>query len=365
MRAILKYLYILASCLVLPAAAFAQGPTYTIPQSVQATVATTTACTGIPQTFSTATPALNAIGFRNLGQTQHSITVIQSAGVTNLNAAILGQDNSGNTYQISDALMTSIPTFGFPTRTINGSGSFPNIIIQVTCNGGTFSINYSGTSSTSNVNTGSFLVSTVDKMIFNGVPESSSAGTFTFTTPFGSSGGDLFFGYGTAAISGSVLNVNCDGASFILAAFVFNLANTGNPQIFQVPALPCPILQITYVSGGGGAGTASLDYFFTAPGTPPPPPTYTHITGTTATSVKPGPGTLHSLVVGTSAAGTISLFDLAPAACTGTPATNVVSVITEFASATPPPPAYIFDVLFNNGICVKASAAMDITVGSN
>jgi len=68
-------------------------------------------------------------------------------------------------------------------------------------------------------------------------------------------------------------------------------------------------------------------------------------------------------VVGTSAAGTISLFDLVPASCTATPATNVVSVITEFASATPPPPAYLYDVLFQNGICVKASAAMDITVG--
>lgn len=361
MRAILKYLYILLA--LSPLAARAQGPTYTIPQSVQATLATATACTGTTQTFSTATPALNAIGFRNLGQTQHQITVIPSGTTTNLKASILGQDTLGNTFQISDTMIA----FGTgSTPIVQGNGSFPIIIIQVICNSGTFSLSYSGTSSTSNSNSGNFLVSAIDKTILAFWPEGSSVNNPTFITPFGNSAGTLSFLYNGTAIAGSLVSVFCTNVPVSTGtSYLIDIPNTAGTSLnFQVPSGPCPNVAITYTSGGAGVGTVTLDYVFSAPGSALPPPVYTHVTGTTATTIKPGSGTLHSLVVGTPAAGTISLFDLRTAACTGTPATNVVSVITEFASATPPPPAYIFDVLFNNGICVKASAAMDITVSS-
>jgi hypothetical protein len=83
-----------------------------------------------------------------------------------------------------------------------------------------------------------------------------------------------------------------------------------------------------------------------------------HITGTAATAVKASSGILVRLIIGTGAAGTVSIFDLASASCTATPSTNTVSVIT--AAATTIQSAE-FDTHFLNGICVKASAAMDLT----
>jgi hypothetical protein len=88
--------------------------------------------------------------------------------------------------------------------------------------------------------------------------------------------------------------------------------------------------------------------------------TYTHITTTTATAAKATPGLLHTLTINTPAAGTVSVFDLATAACTGTPATNIVAVMTAIAAT--PPETYIYDTQLLNGICVKASVAMDLTV---
>jgi hypothetical protein len=136
---------------------------------------------------------------------------------------------------------------------------------------------------------------------------------------------------------------------------------TAVTQTFAVPGGACSTIDVGYATGGASASTYSLDYVFLPPGTSIPN-FYTHITGTGATVVKAGPGTLHTVVVGTPAVGTISLFDLVPASCTGTPATNVVSVIT--VTATFPSASEIYDSVFVNGICVKASAIMDITVNA-
>jgi hypothetical protein len=115
---------------------------------------------------------------------------------------------------------------------------------------------------------------------------------------------------------------------------------------------------VAFTSGGATSAAYTLDYIFSPSGFRLTN-AYSHITGTTATAVKAGPGTVTNVVIGTPAAGTISLFDLAPASCTGTPATNTVSVLT-VTTSTPPPVQ--FGSLFSNGICVKASATMDITV---
>jgi hypothetical protein len=68
-----------------------------------------------------------------------------------------------------------------------------------------------------------------------------------------------------------------------------------------------------------------------------------------------------AVTVNTPAAGTISIFDLATAACTGTPSTNTIAVIT--ATSTAPVGAMEYNVYAQNGICVKASSAsIDFTV---
>ncbi len=86
---------------------------------------------------------------------------------------------------------------------------------------------------------------------------------------------------------------------------------------------------------------------------------FAHITSTTASAVKASSGILMRLSVNTPAAGTVSIFDLASGSCTGTPSTNTLAVVTVTASTQPQPIA--FDAHTLNGICVKASVAMDLT----
>jgi len=205
------------------------------------------------------------------------------------------------------------------------------------------------------------LLTQEDKTITQAAPANAGASA-NFQTPYGSALGFLSFTYQPGAgPAGSQVGINCVGANGTgLPGPSFNLT-TATLQIIPVAATPCPIATVTYVSGGATADTFSLDYIFIQPGLQTPN-NYAHITGTTATVVKIGPGVVHSVVVGTPAAGTITLFDIVPSLCTGTPVTGIVSVIT--ATATFPSAPEIYDSLFQSGICVKASAAMDITVNA-
>jgi hypothetical protein len=279
---------------------------------------------------------------------------------------IRGVDSSGNVYVISDTAAAAIPVDG-ANAALLGSGYFPTVQIVVQClpaSTGTFTLFYSGSSATSNQVVGSYLVAQQDKTLASSAPANTTY-TAVLQTPFGSSLGVIYFGYIGTGPAGSQLQIACQTQNGTgPSQFIYFPATTTNlPQSFAVPPGPCPNMTVQYSTGGASTAVYQMDYVFTPPGTSVTGG-YTHITSTTATVVKAGPGVLHSVVVGLSAAGTISLFDLAPASCTGTPATNIVSVITEFASAAPPPPPEIYDTLFVNGICVKASATMDITVSS-
>lgn len=363
MKSLQKLITLLALALcgyaIHPPQARAQFLGYTSPQTTQVTLANGLACTGGPQTFTTGTTP----GFDNLGQTQHYATIVPANGAaTTAKFEIDGIDALGNVTRISDQ--------GFMNSSINpitlsGSGYFPRISVVVTCtpNSGTFTLTYSGTSSTSNLNVGGYLLAQLDKVLAVLSPANTNL-TASIQSPFGTLAGTLAFNYTGSGPAGSTITVTCNGTLSLYATTqVFTLATAGTPQFFPVNLGNCTFAGIAYTSGGATGVGFSMEFIFSPPGVSPPN-TYTHIVGTTATVVKDGSGTLHGIVVGTSAAGTISIFDLGSAACTGTPVTNVVSVITEFASATPPPPPYLFDVHFGNGICLKASAAMDITVSA-
>jgi len=332
----------------------------TSPQTVQATLASNLACTGAAQNFTTGiTPK-----FQNLGQTQH-YAYITSSGVTNLLMQIQGLDPAGAVTVISDTGSSGTALSGTNSALV-GSGYFTNIRVVVTClpaATGTFTLNYTGTSGTPNNIAGSYQLAQLDKVISSAASAGASFSTPFFTTPFGNSQGVLFFEFNGAGPAGSSINVTCqdqNGINTGLQSWAL-ATTTAVAQIFDVPPGVCPTIDVGYQSGGASASTYYLDYVLLPPGTSLPS-FYTHITGTGATVVKSGPGMVHTLVVGTPAAGTISLFDLVPGSCTGTPATNVVSVIT--ATATFPSAPEIYDIVFNNGICVKASAAMDITVNA-
>jgi len=335
--------------------AHAQFIGFTSPQSVQANLATNLHCTGSAQTFITGTTPK----FNNIGQTQHLLTVSNVTGAQQFQAEIDGIDNQGNVSRISDVIEEA-GTSAVRQGTVPASGYFPRIQVLVTCSPNTaiFTASYSGTSSVTIQNAGSYLVAQLDKINFFAAPANANQ-TDTFQTPFGSSAGTLYFQYSNATTSGAALTVQClaQGGS---QATTFSVvpAQVNTQQVFQVPDASCPIASVSF-SNTGSAGTVSTEYVFATPGRTFPGTQYAHITATTATAVKSTLGFVHTISINTGAAGTVSLFDLVGSSCTGTPATNTVAVIT---ATTTTLQTFTYDVNMLNGICVKASVGMDITV---
>jgi len=350
-------------CAARPARAQYLGTTS--PQSVNATIAPAgTACTGVGQNYSTANTTLNALGFRNIGQTIHQVTFIPSGSIISAQVLIFGVDNAGNFTQISDS--GYFVQFSASNVLLTAIGNYTNIVVQVTCSPnatGTYTLSYSGSSSTGYVNAGQQLSTQLVKLMTFGAAANANFLT-GFFSPLGSSSGTIEFQYVLAGPSGSTITVSCPGTLSPTPLAVFNLSTTASLQTFTVPPFPCVQMALQYTSGGASATTISLTYFFSPQGLSNTTlANYVHITGTTATVVKAtAPATLVSLTVNTPVAGTISVFDLAGAACTGTPATNTVAVIT--ATATAPIATLPYNVAMNNGICVKTSIAMDLTVSA-
>jgi hypothetical protein len=332
----------------------AQSPTYTFPQSETEVLASALNCTGAPQTF----PILH-----NLGQTQHYVYVTSTAATMRIE--LDGIDAGGNTYRLSNIAMIGNGLAG-SSPVLAATGYFPKLQVLLTCAvGSSFTLNYTGTSATSNINAGAYQIAQVDRVISGGIFGSSAGSSLSaqFDTPFGSAFGTLSFIYGGTGPAGSTISVLCLGEMIAgsISTYVFTPATTtAIVQQFIVPDASCPNVQVIYTPGGASASSFDLEYIFPQPGFKLVQ-SDAHITATTATVVKPGPGTVQTVVVGTPVTGTFSLFDLAPAACTATPVTNVKSVINETA-ANPPASIPFNGDLFVNGICAKASVAGDYTV---
>lgn len=77
-----------------------------------------------------------------------------------------------------------------------------------------------------------------------------------------------------------------------------------------------------------------------------------NITTATTTTVKTRPGKLHSIVVNTTAAGTITIYD--NTAGSGTKIGTLKASVVEGT--------YLFDCAFNTGLTIVTGAASDITV---
>jgi hypothetical protein len=343
-------LFVLYGCAA--RSAIAQTPV-TVQPSQQVLAPAGTACTGSVQTFTV----------NNRNQTQHNVS-IKTTSVTGLSVQIFGQDSGGNLFLISDTGTIGAPSVG-SNPILSANGYFPTIQVQVLCTPmttGTFILSYSGTSASSNPQVvGGAQLTLEDKSIAQAAPANAGASA-SFQPPFGDSLGYFTVLYAPGAgPAGSTVGVVCvDASGSQTANFSFNLT-TATLQVIPVPDASCPIATAVYGSGGATADTISIDYTFLQPGFKGTN-SYTHIIGTTATTIKIGPGVVHTIVIGTPAAGTVTLFDIAPVLCTGTPVTGIVSVIT--ATTTFPSAPMIYDSLFQNGICVKASAVMDITVNS-
>lgn len=355
----LRRLLLIAGILVAigctPRPARAQFIGFTSPQTVQQQLANNVNCTGAAQLFT----------IQNLGQNQHFASVtVTGISTPQLTMMILGIDAAGNSYRISDQLITAGLT---STGVLYGTGYYPIVQISVTCSAtGAFTLLYSGTSANSPQISGSYQQTQQSKRVFTGADADANQ-DISFQTPFGDADGLLTVGYALAANANSTLAVRCssDPAPITTAEYTFPIAAVTTAQFFRMPPNKCQFVRLIYTDGGGAPSGALLgvQYDFIAPSTGnAEAANYTHIAGTTATVAKATKGVVTSLTIGTPAAGTVTLHDLAAAACVAVPATEIVSVLTAIAGASPS--SHEYNLFFRNGICVKASAAMDLTVGT-
>jgi hypothetical protein len=165
---------------------------------------------------------------------------------------------------------------------------------------------------------------------------------------------------GQVPAAGSTFVVSCKGSlgTALPGGGTYSVGGLGSVNYIAPPG-ECPNLQFIFSPGGASTGTMFVDYFFLPYGSTISG-VYTHVAGTTATTIKAGPGTVTYVTIGTTATGTVTLFDLLPASCTGTPGTNVVTILTPVV--TTDPFTITLNALFVNGICAKSSVAMDYTV---
>jgi len=328
--------------------------------------------TSLPFNAITCTNALAAgpVLVQNIGQEAHIATTFFNVGFATqfLIYTIQGSYDGLTFFDISDA--GTAPNLSNGLTSISGNGYYPVVAVRVSqCVPSTakVTIQYSGIAIPSGANVGTALNGQILKTISFGSPANTSFSNSAVRSPFGSSAGTLQFTYLTAAgPSGSTVQVSCgstaSGAVIAPITGAFALQTTQNlVQTFQVPATGCEYFIVAYTSGGASTAVFNLDYTFSIPGSAPAAYQYTHITTTTAAIVKGTPGYLHTVSINLGAAGTVSVFDLPSASCTGTPATNQVAIITATASTLQ---TFTYDVNLLSGICVKASAAMDLTVSA-
>lgn len=356
LRRLLK-IAVIASCAFVFAAIPAKAQ-FTGVTTVQQTLGTNVSCTGSAQTFPVS----------NLGQIRHVATISAiNGGVGAVLMEIDGLDTQGNTFRLSDVAAPAGQTAGpnLNSGSVMGYGYFPQVKVQVTCPSatGTFTLSYSGDFGAPTGGAGSYQFTQTVKELWLGQSLTGGPTTPVIQTPFGNSQGLInlkFNGGGTLS-----LTLNCTSPSFNNnTTFVYNFTAqnlTNQVQTFPIPASPCPLVSVT--SSALSGQSISLEYVFTQPGLLAPQPyVYSHVGNTTATSVKAVAGVLHTINVnsGNASASTLSIFDLAGASCTGTPASNTVAVIQVPASINALP-TFTYDTNFVNGICVKASATMDVT----
>lgn len=331
--------------LLFPASLHAQFLGYTSPQTVSNRIANNFACDS----------GSHSVNVTNIGQTTHYVFYSVSPATLPVSVEIDAFE-LGTPTRISD--LSSDPSSGL----ITANGYYSVVEVTFTCQTGqTINVSYEGISSTSAPTTGLQDVSAYKRTVANGTSTALSA-AYTVPTPYGNSCGQIIFSYGSA-VAASTLAVSTTENSTVNLIPATTLVNGTAVQTFTVPCTPASIVVVTFTTGGAG-GNYKLVYLFNKPGAFTQSGTYTHVTTTTATAAKATGGFLHTLTVNTAAAGTISIFDLPTASCTGTPATNVVAVITAPAATNGLPP-FVYDVAMNQGICVKASVAMDFTVSTN
>ena len=238
-----------AALLLVCCPARAQFTGFSVPQPVSTIpFPAGTACTGAQQV------AL----VPNLGQTEHFFTVTTS-GVVAFRATAQGSHDGVTFNDVTDVATTS-------GNTVMGQGYYPVVQISVTCASasGTFGVRYSAEATAPAMQIAALQSAQIDKTLTVAAPANANFTTQTIRTPFGTSGGGIYFTYSATGPAGSTLNVGCNTLSIAAAASVasFPLATSTATQFFTVPLLPCDFVTVTYTSGGASAVTFTSSYVF-------------------------------------------------------------------------------------------------------
>lgn len=227
---------------------WAQFSGYSIPQTTQSIPFSNVSCTGSEQVV--------IVG--NFGQTEHYITVT-SSGVLAFRATIKASHDGITFNDISDVATTT-------ANTVMGQGYYPVTEVSVTCAtaAGTFSVRYSGQATAPAPQIGAMQSAQLDKTFAVGVASNANFTSQTLRSPFGTSGGALYFLYSAAGPTGSILNVGCSTLAVATTTSIasFPLTTVATPQFFTVPLLPCDFVTLTYTSGGASATTFTVSYVF-------------------------------------------------------------------------------------------------------
>jgi len=228
-------------------------------------LATNLNCTSSPQNFITGTTP----NFSNVGQIRHFLSIGAVTGIQKLRAEIDGIDNQGNVFRLSDQLETTGIGAG-QSSTVAGSGNFPRIQVSVTCspNTGTFSAAYAGDFGSLPITPGTYLSAQIDHVNFALAPANVGQADNGFQTPFGSSAGLLLFQFNGSSVAGATIGISCNSAGVAAAYTVLStsaVANTTALQVFPIPAVACPLMNVQYGSPGGGT-TVTAETIFAVPG---------------------------------------------------------------------------------------------------
>jgi hypothetical protein len=247
-------LILLTVSIAAAAPAQAQFTGFSIPQTTQSTPFNAVACTGAQQ--------VATVG--NFGQTEHYITITTTGGVVAFRATVQGSHDGVTFNDISDVATQS-------GSTVMGQGYYPVNQISVTCATavGSFTVKYSGQATAPAPQIGAMVSSQGDKTLAVGVAANANFTAQTIRSPFGNTGGALYFSYAATGPAGSILNVSCTtlaiGTTTSIASFP--LATAAGPQIFPVSVLPCDFITVMYTSGGASATTFTASYVFTGSAT--------------------------------------------------------------------------------------------------
>src|SRR5882724_445045 len=321
MRYVLRSLMCAAFVAACAAPSHAQFLGSVSPQTVTQQVfagQTTAARTPIPPSLPLSCTPTNGspCGVRNLGQTFHYLTYTPSTPSCVVDFAIVASLDGVNYFNIS------------------ADASANNVLIG---NG--------------NAGSGVFAQSTgVRQNVLQNNNLNAGLTITTLPTPANSTGGRIYLLCSVTCGAGTNQFSVLDSPSPPLTQrtiATFTAANSTALQVFVIPAITTPYVQITFPAGNFATTNASAYYEFDAPGSPAATANlYREINTNASTQVRTGLGFLESIVVNNAgSAWTMQVFD--NSACSGTAIAGATAFTVPTAGSS-----LRYDTTFNTGLCI-------------